>query len=228
MVSNTEIALKSKTDITSNFFRNVIKSLGCLSVFCLFISCSSYEQKVAVLKPNGKSSKDAIIARAYPSQNYSRLEHLHLISRIKNDSLIDDNRILIYFDLADLSLVSKVDSAHIYLYSNGRKDYGQVDFQVLRIVEPWSDERVTWSKQPKVDTVDVVTIKSDMSNHKDSIKIDVTSFTDGFFSRDYRNFGFLIRFLEEDQTGKRLNFYSSDTDKTSKRPELQIFYHSYF
>ncbi|MEC7263639.1 MAG: DNRLRE domain-containing protein [Bacteroidota bacterium] len=211
------------------FFNKNFLRLFTVVIICFLASgCKLEKQRILVIKPDIKTSKDAIVARAYPTKNYGRLEILHLISRIKNDSLIDDNRILIYFDLVKLSRFSKIDSAYFYLYPNGKKDFGITDFQVCRIVEPWSDERVNWNNQPKMDTINFLTVKGQNSEIANPYKIDVTNFIEGYVSNKTRNFGFLLKFCNEDSSGKRLNFYSGDAYITSKRPELQIFYRSYF
>ncbi len=170
--------------------------------------------------PNEEQGQDAIISKAYPNNNYDGLKYLHLTSRIKGDSIEDDNRFVLSFDIDSIIGSSKVDSAFIYLYGTHKSNSGDYSFSIQRITYPWIAKRITWKNQPKVETKDEIKVTKKGKN----FKIDVTPFVKGFAKKEYRNLGFMFRLVDENQENKKISFHSSNGNNQKKRPKIEISY----
>lgn len=174
-----------------------------------------------VVVPNPETGQDAIISRAHNKSNYGNLEILHLTSRIKQDTLMDDNRFVISFDLEQINKWAKVDSAFIYLYRSSDEWKESNRFLVHCIKEPWIEHRITWDNQPTVDEHRKVLI-SDTETKE--LKISVSPFVRDFVEREYRNMGFMFRLVKEDHKGRKVSFLSSNSKYDSLRPRLEVYY----
>jgi lipopolysaccharide export LptBFGC system permease protein LptF len=204
-------------DFKSNILTSIILSL-------MFLGCDEKEIKQTLfLTPNAENGKDAIIAKAYSNNNYGSYEKLHLISRIKFDSIEDDNRFAVNFNILDFEKKSKIDSAFIYLFNTGQKNYGERSFLIQRIIYPWKESRITWKNRPAVDTINQIKVVNSNKEYQD-YKINVTSIVEKITSNKQRNLGFMFRLFNENLVDKRINFYSSNCTMQDKRPKLEIYY----
>lgn len=204
-------------DFKSNTLTSIILSL-------VFLGCAEKEIKQTLfLTPNPENGKDAIIAKAYPNNNYGNYEKLHLISRIKFDSIADDNRFAVNFNITDFEKKSKIDSAFIYLFNTGQKNYGERSFLIQPIIYPWKESRITWKNRPTVDTINQVQVADSNKEYQD-YKINITSIVEKITNNKQRNLGFMFRLCNENLVDKRINFYSSNGIIQDKRPKLEIYY----
>ncbi|WP_421823939.1 DNRLRE domain-containing protein [Flagellimonas oceanensis] len=190
-------------------------------VFFCIVGCGKEESRRLMVVPNPQTGQDAIISRAHKKNNYGNLEILHLTSRIKQDTLLDDNRFVIGFNLEQINKWAKVDSAFIYLYRSSDEWKGPNPFLVHRVKEPWIEHRITWDNQPTVAEQRKVLV-SDTETKE--LKIEVSPLVRGFVEREYRNMGFMFRLAEEDHKGRKVSFMSSNSKYDSLRPRLEIYY----
>ncbi|WBU90696.1 DNRLRE domain-containing protein [Cellulophaga omnivescoria] len=201
-----------------------IEKLWKLLVVILFYSCQTEKvSKTYNIVLNEKNGQDAIISKAYPTNNYGDHKVLHLISRIKNDSLKDDNRFVLGFDMPEISRAAEIDSAFIYLYRNDLKTNGDVNFYVQRITYPWVENRITWDGQPSISRENEVIVDSSRGK-REKYKIDISNFIKGFARKEYRNLGFMFRLVNENSKNNMISFYSSNSDDLAKRPKVEIRY----
>lgn len=196
--------------------------LVCLIAICA-IGCGEEVEKINVYQPSPEEGKDVLIAKAYPNNNYGSLDLLHMLSRIKNDSLDDDNRFLIRFEIKDMPKSALIDSAFINLYSNGKKHEGENSFLIQRITFPWADDGVTWSSQPTVvddNQVMVSAFEESLQNYR----VNITPLIKDLVNNRERNYGFMFRLYEEEPPKKLLSFFSSNAKEKEKRPKLEIYF----
>lgn len=200
------------------------KTLLFYLLILLFFGCSVKEEaNTFILRPNPSEGKDAIIAKAYANNNYGNHAILHLTSRLKSGIIEDDNRFVLSFDFEGVAEGAKIDSAFIYLYNSGKKNYGERSFLIQRIIYPWKENRITWVYKPEVDTTNQIVVNNSQEAFKD-YKIGITPFAKSFINRKQRNLGFMFRLVNEDLENKTVNFYSSNCLFPNKRPKLEIYY----
>ena len=108
-----------------------MKKASCLLVIFWLLGCGTERIKKIGIVPNLETGKDAIIASAYKTKNYRDFEILHLISRIKHDTIKDENRIVFSFDMEHIDRNAKIDSAFIGSCTNGRYEDMKLVSEIL-------------------------------------------------------------------------------------------------
>lgn len=106
-----------------------------------------------------------------------------------------------------------------YPWSEGGA-HGNNASRLYLLTENWEESVVTWNSQPSYDENYYVDIPT--NNDYDSIQIDLTEIIQDCYNRGAPFYGFLLRNTDE-QFYKSLNFLSSDTELSHRRPKLDIY-----
>lgn len=177
-----------------------------------------------VYQPNDKLGRDVVISEGYPTRNFSKINKLHLLSLTLQDSIDNDSRFLFKIGFSSIPQESKIDSAFIYLSAIKPGHFGENNsFVVQRITNVWVSDEVSWETQPTTDEASGIVMDAPNDKMK-SYKIDVTGFVNDVVQEKYRNFGFLVKLLNEDKPHKGIRFASSEFKEAGKRPKLEIYY----
>ncbi|MCB9015482.1 MAG: DNRLRE domain-containing protein [Lentimicrobiaceae bacterium] len=135
-------------------------------------------------------------------------------------------RSLIKFDLsaipsgsiilgARLSLFCNTTSGHQQLHAGNNSSY------LLMITSDWDQYQTKWDDQPSTTLANSIILPQSQYKTQDYLNIDVTNQIDYFHKNPEKNYGFLMKLLEE-ETYSSLVFASSNHIDPSKRPLLEI------
>ncbi|PIB33288.1 hypothetical protein BFP78_03240 [Gaetbulibacter sp. 5U11] len=196
-----------------------------IAIITLFIfSCNEKETKKAVFQPNPETGKDVVISEGYPTNNYSNLDKLHLLSLSIRDTIDNDSRFMIRFGFSSIPEESVIDSAFIYLSAIEPGHFGENNgFLVERLTNVWINDEANWQNQPNSHSASAIKVDAPKNKLQD-YKIDVTSFVSDVVNKKYKNFGHLFKLQSEEKPHKGIRFYSSNTENESKRPKLEVYY----
>jgi len=134
-------------------------------------------------------------------------------------------RSLIRFDLSQIPANSTVISASLFLCTNLNTGHYQLDSganasYLLRVLEPWIEQQVTWETQPAASFENPVVLPQSVS-HTQNYELDVTSHVQDMVSTPATNFGWMFR-LQTEEKYRCLVFASSDNSVESWRPKLVV------
>lgn len=185
------------------------------------------------LRPDGTTSKDAVISHYYSTKNYGNEEDIHLyggtISGVPNH-----NRVLIDFDLSEIPVNATIDSAYLNLYFNYSSGYstehngpagytGSTDFDIYRITSSWDESTVTYESQPAFDQGISIQVPGAETGTQNFENIDVTDLVEKIIQQPETSHGFLLK-LTQETPYRMLLLASSDHPDESIRPKLEVFY----
>ncbi len=132
--------------------------------------------------------------------------------------------ILVQFDISILPPDSVIHTArlNLTLYSGGDED-----LSVMRVGEPWDERAVTWNTKPDLVTVDPVLPKIwTIGTGSLSVQsLDVTTWTDNWFSEAYENNGLWIQPEPYSAMGNPCIFYSYDGARVDPSPSTSLLKH---
>lgn len=139
-------------------------------------------------------------------------------------------RSLLKFDLTAIPSGANIISAKLSLYCNTISGHHQLhagnnSSYLLRILEPWNQNEVTWNTQPATTFDQSVILPQTTSQTEDYTDIDLTEMITFFHENPTQNYGFMLRLVEEIQLAAMV-FSSSNHTQPEKRPMLTIEYSS--
>ena len=209
-----------------------------ISILLFAITLSADEM---TLQPNGDEGKDAWVWSFEPAreinfgvENDSNLG-LHNVLRAevwkwggKEES--DTIRGLLSFDLSAIPSNASVVEAKLSLYFYSNPGYtpqlGNNEFLIQRIIEDWSEEKVTWENQPSTTAHNQITVPASNTIDQDYIGLDVRNLVQELVYFPQKNHGFMLR-LKSEVEFNGVTFASSEHTDSSKRPRLYIKYITY-
>ncbi len=193
-----------------------------------FISCST---KKLIVTPVNSERGDALFGLIVPDNNYGKLEDIHIYSWTQGGKL-NVNRVLIDFNLNEISTIARIDSAYLSLYFNPTSTYdkiiandgnqGQDSIIIQRVISDWHERDVTWNKQPETTKENQVIIAKLENTRADYIDINVTGIIQDMVKNKDR-YGLLIRHYNEVPYNV-VFFASSDHPDKTLHPKLRIYY----
>lgn len=193
-----------------------------ISAMVTLISCDSPNKQSQVYL---KSNQDSYIHKDNPTTNYSKLDHLVISNFNSNDKKVI-TRSLINFDFSKIPSNVTIDSAYLYLdspYQESKKNSGNNELLLQRLVEKWSDSTVIWNNQPKTSTEDEIILPKSSSKFQDYSKIDVSELLRSMKSNQ-AFYGFMLKMKDEDNNYK-VQWFASGNNKDEKlKPSLRVFY----
>lgn len=140
-------------------------------------------------------------------------------------------RSFIKFDLSEIPCYSKIISARLSLYHDPTSDHiGHSDLGgdnsgiIMRAVEDWTDNEITWYTQPVTTNTNWVILPAPESDDQDYPDIDVTKLVQDMVNHPDIQQGFIIKLLDEYELYRSLVFASVDHSDTNIRPKLFVKY----
>ena len=94
---------------------------------------------------------------------------------------------------------------------------------IYRITKTWQESNVTWNSMNNGFANQAIA-NNNSSQTKKWEDFDVTSTIKGFLDNTYQNYGFLIKFPQNNQQAKSVKYISSENNTQSNRPKLVITY----
>jgi len=140
-------------------------------------------------------------------------------------------RSFINFNLSGLPGKSRIINAKLFLYQNKTSENKDAKHSTLsgsnecvlqRIISPWSDEDISWAKQPKTTTEHQVMIPASISPIQD-YAIDITPLIVDIIKEKETSYGLMLRLVNE-EAYRAVVFCSTDSDDPSLYPKLVITY----
>lgn len=198
-----------------------MKGIGITTL--IFFQFSVFTQEIMTIQP-GVEGKDAFLRSASEDSNFGN--HPDILAR---GGFNTDVRGIFQFDLSSIPKDMEVEKALLTLYSydspsNGhhQTDIGSNESWIEKVIEPWSEEDVTWSNQPATTSENRVYISNNVNEIQNYIDIDLTIPIKQSIQFPDNDFGFLLRQIDESPSSK-LVFASSDNEDVSLHPKLVLY-----
>jgi len=185
-----------------------------------------------VLQPGGEEGIDAFI-EAWPYENYSNTNWSSYkgfaAAAWTAGGIQTTARSLLKFDLKSIPAQKRIRRATLSLYSvslpyigEGHSSLsGPNDFIINRVISEWDEKKVTWNTQPRVTREGEIILPPSGSPDQDYTNIDVTELVQFMINNPSKNYGIMIRLLNESYY-RSVVFGSSDYPNPEKRPKLVI------
>jgi hypothetical protein len=197
----------------------------------LFLSLCGFAQQVWTYQPGPQQGKDAFIYTLESDESFG--DHPNFMaSAWTNGGEFVVVRCLI--DILPENVPDNIEilDAKLSLYSydspsNGAHSTasGSNACFLRRIVEPWSENSVTWFTQPETTTENQVVLDASSFSIQDYEDIDITAMVQDMIESDDQGRGIMIRLQTED-IYRAMVFGSSDNDDPELRPKVVITYES--
>jgi len=140
-------------------------------------------------------------------------------------------RSFIKFDLSGIPYYSKIISARLSLFhdpSSGHIGHSNMGGDnsgiIMRAVEDWTDNEITWYTQPVTTNTNWVILPAPESDDQDYPDIDVTKLVQDMVNHPGVQQGFILKLFDEYDLYRSLVFASVDHSDTNIRPRLFIKY----
>ncbi len=221
---------------------DILKFLIFNLLLILVFTGEIFSQKKLVLQPDAQKGKDAVIWYI----NTKQTRHGDVANKNFGDNKdfkamawtfqgdFGEKRSLIEFDLSRLPKKSHITSAYLSLYANeasndaGKKGHEYIyvnsnECLLQRIVEPWTENQVTWNTQPKITHENEVLINKSEYPHQDYENIDITQLVKDELRNPEESFGFVMS-VKEAKKYNCLIFASSDNPNPELHPKIVINY----
>ncbi|MBK7850661.1 MAG: DNRLRE domain-containing protein [Bacteroidetes bacterium] len=172
---------------------------------------------------------DAYLSSFAPDSNFANHEEFSGDAWTCNGNPCT-GRGLLYFDIHQIPTNAVVLNANLSLYANptpvngnGVSMQGNNQAELLRVVDPWQENSVTWNTAPTTSNQNSVTLAQSTSSFQDYLNIDVTSLVSDMVSNPTSSYGFMLKLVTEVHYSSMI-FASSDYPDSSKHPVLQVCY----
>ncbi|MFZ2287287.1 MAG: DNRLRE domain-containing protein [Bacteroidales bacterium] len=210
-----------------------------ISPLVLKIPYDSNQWKVLVLQPGPEEGKDAMISNLEPEKNFG--DHRFFEATFISEPILTvmrSNESLISFDMNAVprsATIKRVILNFWYdlpmvwdstiFYPSGSGGIQWTGGVLQKITEPWEEDKVTWSVQPKTTEVNQVYISPFILN-TNMITVDVTR----LYVRDpvtdapaIQGYGMFFRLWPQEWV-PGFRFASGDFPEAGMRPKLTIYY----
>jgi len=101
--------------------------------------------------------------------------------------------------------------------------FGDNQSYLLKVIEPWDENLVTWNTQPEYTFQNLVSIPTSTNNNQSYPDINVTLSVQDMITNPSSNYGWLLRLVTE-ELYKSMVFASSDNPVPEWRPTLTVIY----
>lgn len=211
-----------------------MKNYLLLFLLIFAISNVSLSQVTVVMQPNAAMGHDAMIFNCipcnYPDMNFGTHPDFGAMAWT-NSYNQSDARSLVWFNLWGLPEDITIQSAKLSLYFNptswnisGHSNLSGTNETVIRrIIEPWSEMKVTWNNQPATSNMNEVWLAHSQYPNQNYDNIDVTAMVIDMINDPQNSYGFFLR-LESESYWRGLIFASSDHPNAQLHPKLEINY----
>ncbi len=170
--------------------------------------------------------KDAKVFSLSPGTNFGNdLDFIAATWTFSGDNGI--LRSFLDFDLSVLPPNAEVVSAALSLYYNAESSSagqaGTNNAILQRVLDPWTEQAITWNNQPSATHLNEVELPISTSTNQDYIDINVTNLVSDMVTLPAQSYGFMIKQSDE-VVLRSMKFSSSDVADDSKHPKLDICY----
>jgi hypothetical protein len=168
---------------------------------------------------------DATVSSLDSSVNYGRIPELLALAWTANEREFV-LRSLLQFDLPVLAEGEELLEATLSLYASTGSIHpshlGLNEGLLLRIVEPWNPDEVTWENQPAAHTSGAVFLPRASDPDQDFIDLDVTLALRAMLDEGpAAQHGLLVQ-LQSESVFRSLNFASADHPDSTRHPVLSL------
>lgn len=184
---------------------------------------STKAQTIITLQPDAQEGKDAKIWDLNPNTNYGTDIHYSAWAWTWSGSP-GAARGLIEFDLSSIPLGATITEAKLSLFyaiSTSQGQAGSNETYLRRIIEPWSENTVTWNTQPATTAQNQVYLPSSTYQDQDYPDIDVTDLVQDMIDNPGSSHGIMIQLITEVEY-RSMKFASSDYSNAAKHPKMEI------
>ena len=221
------------------FTARELKATTEISPLVLKIPYDSGQWKVLVLQPGPEEGKDAMISNLDPAKNFG--DHRYFEATFISEPILTvmrSNESLISFDMNAVPKSATIKRVILNLwydlpmvwdstifYPSGSGGIQWTGGVLQKITEPWEEDKVTWSVQPKTTEANQVYISPFILN-TNMITVDVTKlyFQDpATDAATVPGYGMFFRLWPQEWV-PGFRFASSDFPETRMRPKLTIYY----
>lgn len=198
-------------------------------LFALIQSYSySFGQSILSLQPDSIEGKDARIDSWTPNTNRGKGGDL-MIKYWTIDGESVDTRILIEFNITSIPANSTINNAKLSLYywplNVHSSASGSNKCWIQRVIQPWSEDLITWNNQPSTTTNNQVELPETISPTQDFLDIDVSHLVQDMVNNPSSSHGIMIK-LQTEEAYRAVYIASSNFSDASKHPKLVINYNS--
>lgn len=181
-----------------------------------------------VLNDDGE---DATIDTYGPSNNYPNEIELDVEAWTIGGTAVTW-RSLLKFDLSQIPSNAFLTSANLSLFYADTNNFGNAlhssltssnESVIMRVVDPWSENQVTWNNQPSATSQNQVILNQSVTGTDDYTGLDVLSMVQDMLASTNGNQGFMIRLTNETPYAQMI-FASGDNPHINKHPLLEICY----
>jgi hypothetical protein len=191
-------------------------------LIAILISGTALAEQV-ILQPGPTDGKDTHIQGDYPTSTHGTESYLRFGGIPPSGG--EAQYLLIQFDLSGLDETSSIVSAQLELYKFGQNGELYGNFSVMKIIEGWSENTVTWNNQPAFDPLAITAfLSSEWHGGPETFTWHAITGLEGlvqfWIENPDQNFGLLIK-----PTSTHYGYpevWSSDYSSASLRPKLVI------
>ncbi len=137
----------------------------------------------------------------------------------------DTIRGLLKFDLSDIPRSASIFEAKLSLYFFANEGFtpqlGNNEISIQRLVEGWSEDSVTWNNQPETSDRNKIVLEKSTSMDQDYLEIDIRNLVQEMVYFPEKNFGVMIKLLNEIEYSG-VTFASSNHKDKAKHPKLLV------
>ena len=185
------------------------------------------QHKTLVLQPGPADGIDVTIQDIHPNSNYVSDDDFHANTWTSGGVTFTD-RGLLAFNLTSIPPNALIISATLTLHTNlnsmnSELNCGNNAAWLIRAIEPWNADQVTWNTQPAIATTNFINLPQNIVNDTIGYAIDVLYDVQDMVANPEANFGWLIKLHTEELYTARI-FASSDNTTPAWRPKLSIVY----
>ncbi|MEO8590486.1 MAG: DNRLRE domain-containing protein [Flavobacteriales bacterium] len=201
------------------------------TVFTLLVAPTLlHAQEVIQLYPSMDAAIGIHPGYASENTNYNDVDWFGAGSQPGNLGGENNFRALMAFDLSSFPAGTLIDDATLDLFGRGAVGLGDAASVgnigdnaalLLQVIEPWSDNSVTWNTEPDISFMNGVVLPPSTQVIEDYIGIDVTNMVQAMIDDPTLDHGMEIRLITEDIT-RGLFFCGKDFPDPLKRPRLNI------
>ncbi|MEI7726671.1 MAG: PKD domain-containing protein [Bacteroidota bacterium] len=185
------------------------------------------QHKTLVLQPGPADGIDVTVQDIHPNSNYVFDDDIHANTWTSGGVTFID-RGLLAFNLTSIPPNALIVSATLTLHTNlnsmnSELNCGNNAAWLIRAIEPWKADQVTWNTQPAIATTNFINLPQNIVNDTIGYAIDVLYDVQDMVANPEANFGWLIKLHTEELYTARI-FASSDNTTPAWRPKLSIVY----
>jgi len=165
--------------------------------------------------------KDARVEEASPDSNFGNSVNLYVKSDVSADTVGDNKRTFLEFDLSSIPSDVTINSAILSLFAESAPGVSRT-YNIQKVLSQWDESTINWNNQPDVN--DTITSSNSTGTTDDVFHFfDVTEDVKSFYSSLLTNNGWRIADSSENsETGRETQYRSREFENETEIPKLII------